>query len=156
MVAEHRDHFLSLAHAKKAMIDKDASELIANGLMDERRRDRTINPARQAANHLSIADLFANGGDRLVMIARHRPIAAKTCDGEKILIELRAIGGMMHLGVELHRVKTAVHIGGDRKRRAWGSAKHFEPIGNFADMVAVAHPNLFAAILRAEPSIHKI
>ena len=60
----------------------------------------------------------------------------------------------MHLGVKLHGVKAALHIGGDGKGRVGGGAIHLKPRRNAADMVAVAHPDLFIAL--GEPAIQQV
>jgi hypothetical protein len=58
MPAEHRLDALPLVLAKQAVIDKDADKLIADGLVQQRRRHRRIHPARQAADDGALPTWF--------------------------------------------------------------------------------------------------
>ena len=49
----------------------------------------------------------------------------------------------MHLGVKLHRKNLAAHVSRDCKRRVGRRAKDLKPGGDGADMVSMAHPDLF-------------
>jgi hypothetical protein len=69
-------HLLGLVQAQQAVVDEDAGELVANGAVDQRRRDRGIDTAGQAEDHLFAADLLANPCDGLADVVRHVPVAA--------------------------------------------------------------------------------
>ncbi len=62
VVAEHADDFLGLVLSEHAVVDEDAGELVADGFRDQHRRDRRVDPAREAANDLGVADLLADLG----------------------------------------------------------------------------------------------
>ena len=62
------------------MIDEDASELIADRLMDQKCGDGGVHPARKPAHHAAFADLLADAADFRLAELRHGPIAATTCD----------------------------------------------------------------------------
>ena len=64
VVAEHRDDFFGLALAQQPVVDEDAGQLVADRLVDQDGGDGRIDAARQAADHLGVADLFADRGDR--------------------------------------------------------------------------------------------
>jgi hypothetical protein len=51
----------------RPVIDEDAGELVADRLVDQHRRDRGIDAAREAADHLAVADLRA---DRAIASSR--------------------------------------------------------------------------------------
>ena len=51
MAAEQADHLLRLALAHEAVIDEDAGQLVADRLVDQHRRDRQIDAAREPADH---------------------------------------------------------------------------------------------------------
>ena len=65
MAAEQVDDLLGLAGAQQAGVDKDAGQLVADRLVQQRRGDRGIDPARQAADDMAVADLVADALDRL-------------------------------------------------------------------------------------------
>ncbi|MPL73681.1 hypothetical protein SDC9_19487 [bioreactor metagenome] len=153
VVAEHGDHFLGLALAQQAVVDEDAGQVVADRLVDQHRRDRAVDAAREAADHLLVADLFADLGDRLFAIARHRPVAGEARKPHEVLVELRALRGVVHLGVELHGVEVTRRIGGDREGGAGRGAIDLEARGDAADVVAVAHPDLLAPVL--EPALEQ-
>ncbi|OIQ75598.1 hypothetical protein GALL_427340 [mine drainage metagenome] len=150
VVAEHRHDLLRLVQPQQTMIDEDAGQLIANRLMDQDRRDRGIDAARQPANHPLVANLFADFADRFLAIRAHRPVALEPCEPHEILIELGAARGVVNLRVELHRIEVPCRVGGNRKRRVGRGAVHLKPRRDFADMVSVRHPYQLASL--SEPA----
>ena len=52
---------LGLALAQQAVVDEDAGELVAHGPVNQRRRHRRVDAARQAAEHPPVAHLGADG-----------------------------------------------------------------------------------------------
>ena len=75
MAAEQLDHLRGLAQPQQSVVDEDAGELLADGLVDQHRRDRGIDAARQAADHLAASDLGADLLDRLLLEGAHGPVA---------------------------------------------------------------------------------
>ena len=146
VVAEHRDHFIGLVHAQEAVIDKDTGQLIADRLVQQYGRHRRIHPTRKAADHLFVADLFADAGNRLFAIGAHGPVPPETGQTDEVLVKRLAIGGVVDLGVELHGKEIAVEIGGNGVWRVGGCAVDFKTGGQFRDVIAMAHPDLFGAI----------
>ena len=67
---------------------------------------------------------------------------------DEVLIELCAVGCVVDLGVELHRVEIARHVSGDRERRVWRGAINLKAGGDGGDVVAVAHPDLFFFVVK--------
>jgi hypothetical protein len=53
-------HLFALAFAQQAVVDEDALELVADGLVQQRRRHRRIDAAAQAEQHALLADLLAH------------------------------------------------------------------------------------------------
>ena len=66
VAAEQADDLLRLVLPQKPVVDEDAGELVADRLVDQHRRDRGIDAARQAADHPRLADLRADARDLLV------------------------------------------------------------------------------------------
>jgi len=64
----------------KTVVHENARQLIADGLVQQRRRDARINPAAQAENHALSAHLPANFLDGLIDVAAHRPVAPAAAD----------------------------------------------------------------------------
>ena len=96
MVAEQADDLLGLVRAHQPVIDEDAGQLVADRLVDQHRRHRAVDAARQAADHPALADLRADLGDLGVAELGHRPVAGQAADvadeiGEQ-LAAVRACG----------------------------------------------------------------
>ena len=60
VAAEQLDDLFGLARAQQAGVDQDADQLVADRLVQQERRDRRIDAARQAADHPAGADLLAH------------------------------------------------------------------------------------------------
>ena len=65
---------------------------------------------------------------------------------DEILIESRAVWGVVHLGVELDGEEPAGRIGGDRKGRVGRGAVDVKARRKLRYIVPMAHPDLFVAI----------
>ena len=152
VTAEQADDLLGLAHAQQAGVDKDAGEALADRLVDERRGDRGIDPAGEAADHAAAGYLVADALDRLGAERRHRPVAAAAADvvGE-VLEQRRALRGVDDLGMEEAAVEASRVVGDRGIGRAVGRRGDPEPGGDRVDLVAVAHPHLGARAFRPQP-----
>src|SRR5690606_18616021 len=49
VIAEHADHLLALVATQEPVVDEDAGEVVADGLVHEHRRHRGVDAAREAA-----------------------------------------------------------------------------------------------------------
>ncbi len=142
-VAEQRDDLLGLALAHQAVVDEHAGQLLADRLVDQDRRDRAVDPARQAADHPAAADLLADVGDLRFAEAGHGPVAGAAAHmADEIGEQLAAVGGVHDLGMEHHGVALGRFVGRDRERRAFRRRDHVEARRERLDAVAVAHPHL--------------
>ena len=61
VLAEHGDDVGRLVLAHQAVVDEDAGQLVADRLVDQQRRNGTVDAARQRADDALVADLFADG-----------------------------------------------------------------------------------------------
>ena len=130
MVAEQALDLLALVEPQQAVVDEHAGQLRADRFVDEDRRDRAVDPARQAADDLAVADLGADVGDLGVAIARHRPVAGHPADAvDEVGEQLRAVGGVDDLGVELGAVIAPRLVGDDREGRAVAGRDDLEARG---------------------------
>ncbi len=142
MAAKELDNLPRLALAQQPVIDEDAGELVADRLMDEERGDGRIDPAREPANHLPIAYLRADAGDRAVAEMGHGPVAGATGDGaDEIGEERGTIRRVHHFGVELDAIETPRIVGDRRERRAGRDADGAEARREPRHAVAMAHPH---------------
>ena len=73
VVAERLDHLFGLVLAQQPVVDEDARELVADGLVDEQRRDRGVDASGQPADDPLGADLGADPLDLLLDHGRRRP-----------------------------------------------------------------------------------
>ena len=69
-------HNARLVGAQHAVVHKNAGQLLADGLVNQRRRHAGIDAPAQAEDHFFLADLSADILDGLIDIAAHRPLAA--------------------------------------------------------------------------------
>ena len=156
MVAEHRDDLVGLVETQQAVVDENAGQLLADRLVQQRRGDRAVDAARKRADHLGRADLLADLAYRFLAVGIHRPVAGESGFADEVLVERLPVRGVMHLGVELHGVELAGHVGGDREGRTGGGRVDLEARGDFRDVVAVAHPHLLAARAIEEPARQQV
>ena len=128
------------------MINENAGQLVTDRLVDQHGCDRGIHAAGQAADHLGIADLGPDFGNGFGAVGAHGPVALEPRHSDEVRIKQRAFGGMVHLGVKLHRVKLPGWVGGDGKGRVGRGAVGLKSGGDGGHMVTMAHPDLFTTI----------
>ena len=140
-VAERRDDLLALVLAHQAVVDEDARQLVADGPVHEQGRDRRVDPAAQAADHLAGADLGADARDLLLDDRRRRPPHVAAADvAQERLEDVLPERGVDDLGMELDAVDRALGRLERRDRRCRRRRERREPGGRLEDRVAVRHP----------------
>ena len=72
------DDLLGLVLAQQPVVDEHAGELVADRAVDERRRGRGVDAAREAADDAAVADLGADPLDLLVDDRGRRPALARS------------------------------------------------------------------------------
>ena len=118
VAAEQRDDLLALALPHQAVVDVDAGERVAERLVDQHRRHRRVDAAREAEQDAAVTHLGADRGDGFGAERLHRPVAAAVRDLEQeIPDEGRPLGRVVHLGVELQPVELARLVGDDADGR---------------------------------------
>jgi hypothetical protein len=152
LVQEGGLHLLALACAHEAGVDEDGGELVADRLVDQRRRDGGVDAARERAEHVAGADLGTHGLDlrldhRGVGPRRPAPADLEQETPEQLLSPL----GVHHLGVELDPVQAAGRVLERGDRDLGGGRRDREPVGGAHDRVGVAHPHL----ARGGPAVHE-
>ena len=102
MAAKNFLHDLRFAPAQQAVVDENAGELIADGFVQQRRRDTRIHAAAQAEDDPLVADLRADFFDGLVDVVAHRPILAASANAvDEVGDDLLAARRVHHLGMKL-------------------------------------------------------
>ncbi len=142
VAGERLDDLLGLVLPQQAVIDEDAGELVADGLVDEQRRNRRVDPARERAEDSFVPDSCTNETDLLLDDRCGRP--GRRNGGhlvEEVLQDLLPVRRVHDLGVELHPVQplgTVLERGDRRRRRGRRDRRSF---GGSGDRVPVAHPD---------------
>ncbi|RMN24332.1 Cytosine deaminase [Pseudomonas coronafaciens pv. zizaniae] len=140
---EHGHHLLAFVQAQQAVVDEYAGQLVADGLVQQRRNHGGINAAGQAQQDVVGADLGTDSGDGVVSDVRRGPQGFATADVEdEARQDATALLGVGHFRVELHAVVFAVVVGHAGNRAARGAGQNMETVRDFGDLVAVAHPHI--------------
>ena len=151
MAPENFLHHLRLAPAQQAVVDENAGELVADGLVQQRRRHAGIHAAAQAENHPFLADLRADLLDGLVDVTAHRPVLAAAADVvDEVGDDFPAARRVGHFGMKLQAEHFARAIFDRREFGILRDRDGFEAVGNFRELVAVRIPDLqrLRAVLR--------
>ena len=140
-VAERAHDLLALVLAHEPVIYEHARELVAHGPVHEQRGHGGVDPAGEAADHLSIAHLRADALDLLLRDRRRRPAAlAPAHIGQEPRQDLLAVGSVHDLGVELDAIHAPCHVLHRRHRRGARG-------GQLGEAVRARHP-------REQPARH--
>ncbi len=98
---------LALALAQQPVVDEDAGEVVADGLVHQGGRDRGVDAAGEPADHELVAHLGADRFDLVVDDARRRPGGLDAGDVvEEVLEHPLPVLAVHDLGVELHAGET--------------------------------------------------
>ena len=139
---------LALILAQQTVVHEHAGQLLADGLGQHGRADAGIHAARQGAEHLAVADLFAQGLDGVFHEGIHLPVTGAAADIiDEVMQNFRAILGVQDLGVELHSVEAACLILHGSHRTVRRVGHDLKAGGGLLDVVVMAHP---ADILRGQ------
>ena len=156
VVAEGVLDELALVEAEEAVVNKDAGELRADGLVQQRGNDGGIHATRKPAQHAVFADAGSDRLDGRFEIVGHAPVAGAAADFvEEVFDDVGTLRGVCNFGVELHAVEgEGFGAGGrlscDAHGGEWAGGRAgqdgglgFEVGGRIVegDLVAVAHPD---------------
>ena len=125
------------------MVDEDAGEVLADGPVEQGGAYRGVDTAAQSENHAVVAQLcleFGHGG--LDERGRAPFLSAAADVDHEVAQQLLALGGMEHLGVELHGPQWVLLAGIGSKLHVGGRGDNLAIVGDGSDGVAMAHPHL--------------
>ena len=114
---------LGLVGPQQPVVDEDAGQLVADGLLHQGRGDRGVDPAGQPADDPGVADLGPDARHEVLDDVGRGPLARQPGPAEEEVLEhLLAERRVEHLGVPLHAVEPALVVlepgdGGTRRRR---------------------------------------
>ena len=129
--------------AQQPVVNENAVQLLADGPVQQGGSHSGINTAAQSEDDLVSANLIAQLGHGLVSKAGRGPIPCAPADiDDEVFEQLRAVGAVPHLRVELNPPHGTIHVAEARKLDVVGAANGFELIADAQDGVAVAHPHL--------------
>ena len=143
MLGEGGHHLIALVQAQQTGVDEHADQLVADGLVQQRRHHRGIHAAGQAQQHLVPAHLRAHARDAVVDDVAGRPGVGAAADvAHEALEDAHALLGVGHFGVELQAVEAASSSAMPAMRRVGGAGDELEAGRQRSDPVAVAHPDV--------------
>ena len=136
-------HLVKLVLAEHSVVYEYAGEVVAYGLVKQHSTHRRVYPARQAEYHPVVAKLLlelCHGG--LYKRGRAPLLAAAADVDHEVAQKLLALGGMEHLGMELHGPQRICVAGVSGILHA-ARRSYYATVGGYGrDGVAMAHPHL--------------
>ena len=138
VISEGSHDLFALMQAQQAIIDKHACEALADGLMQNRRRDSRVHAAGKPKQHLALAYLPTDAGNRIGDDIAGRPTRRTPADVmQKAADNAFALPGVGDLRVELQAIELARLIGHTGQRGVFGRGDNLEPRRQCRDAVAV-------------------
>ena len=142
VAAERRDDLLRLVLAQQPVVDEDAGQLVADGLVHEQCGNRRIDAAAQCAKDPLATDLRTDAVDLLFDHCSGRPRRRSPGHAEQEVFQhLLPVWRVDHLRMELHAVEPARGRLERRDRRRRRAGDDLCPLGRRGHGVAVAHPD---------------
>ena len=155
------------------MVDEDAGELSADGLVEQYGCHRRVDTSGESEDDAILTNLFFQFGHGCLYKRGRTPVLARAADvDDEVFQQQRALHGMEHLGVELDSPNTSPPYGprggfatdrsicsplGGRMGGCECRVLHIgcrgddlEAVGNLGDAVAVAHPHLRVVVEASE------
>jgi hypothetical protein len=140
--AERVGDALGLPCPQHAVVDEDAREPVADGLVDDRGGDGGIDAAGERADDFLVADLRPDALDSsATKFSMVQLGSALQIENRKFLQEHGALLAVMHLGVELDAPAAVLGVGAGGDRGIGAVGDHLPAGGQAFHAVAVAHPH---------------
>ena len=143
-------HLVALVFAHEAVVDEDAVQLTGDGLGQQRRADGAVHAAGEAEDHVVVAHLLADLPQEHALEIAHVIVALRAADAVEEVVDHRgAVGGVLHLGVELQPVEPPRVVRDRGVRAVRGAGRAAEARRQRAHLVGVAHE---ADLLLCQPA----
>ena len=134
-------YFVSFVQTQKAVVYKDAGQLISHCFCKQCGGNRRVHTAGKSKQDLAAAHLFSDGGNGRLAEIVHRPVAVGVTDRiEKIADHFHTIFCVVDLWMILYAVEASLHVSDG------GVGTHFRMGGqrkagrNLGHIIPVAHP----------------
>ena len=132
----------ALPLAQEAVVDKDAGELSADRLVQQRGGHRGIHAPREAEQHAGLAHLGPDVGHGVRDEVLRRPVLLRLADAhQEIADHVHAALGVGHLGVELDAIEAALRVLNPGKGRIFRDGRGHEAGRQLGEFVAVRVPD---------------
>src|SRR5690606_11643924 len=116
-------HRFAFAFAQQTVVDEDAGELLADGLVYQRGGYRGIDTAGQPEDDARLADRFADLFHRMLDVILRGPVLRRAADVEQVIAnDLGAALGVENLRVKLDAVEITLAVLDDGEGRIVGRA----------------------------------
>ena len=147
---ELRHHLVTLAITQQTGIDKNTGQLIADGLVQQRRDHRRIDATGQPEHDFILSHPRTHVGDRRIDYIGRGPLRGAAADlVQEARIDRDALARVRDFGVKLQPVDMPLFVGHPGNRRAVGTRHQLEPGRQLGDPVAVRHPYVEHAVALA-------
>ena len=134
-------HLVPLVFPHEAVVHKHAGELLPHRLGQQGRRHRRVHPAGQGQQHPARPDLVPQGLDGGALVVAHGPVPRRAAHVvEEAAEHVRAVPGVVYLGMELHAVEPPRLVGDGHAGAGGAAGRQLEPLGDLLHIVPVAHP----------------
>ena len=135
-------HLFALVLAHQPRVHEHTGQLGTDRPVDERRGHRRVDTTGQTTDRATGADLCTDVGDRVVDEVGHGPFGRTTGEVvQEAFDHVLAMGGVVHLGVELDTPDASLRILEHRYRCSVGGSRGPEALGCLGDRIEVAHPH---------------
>src|SRR5213594_1758107 len=143
VAAEDLLHDFRFAGAEQPVVDENAGELVADGLVQERGGEARIHAARQAEQDALRADLGADGLDGLVDVAAHGPFLPAAADAvDKVAEDFLAARRVRDFGMKLDAEEFLGPVFDGGVGGILRDGHRLEAVRQLRELVAVGIPNL--------------
>ena len=130
MLREGLHDLITFTVTQQAVVNKDASQLIANRFVQQCSNNRRINTARQTQQYFAGANLFANAGNGIRHYVAGRPVSGTTADlANEALEHSLTLQGVRDFRVKLHAIVTSLAVFHGSQRRICTGAGSDEAVG---------------------------
>ena len=142
-VAEYSFDLIAFILAHQAMVYKDAGELTAHCLGDQRSHNRAVHTAGQSQQHLAITNLGTDLLNGSLGIVLHGPVAGGAAHiVQEVPDHGSAVFSQGHFRMELHAIELGSLIVHGSYGAAVGMGSGLEALGQFIDGIIMAHERI--------------
>src|SRR3712207_2681038 len=141
MILEQPYHILLLVLTQKTVIDKNATQLVANSLVHQCRNRSGVNSSTYGSKDLLSAHLFTNVIDCRPNKALNIPFRLGSAYRlRKVFQYLSALFGVNYFRMELNPVEFFVRVANSSRERILSTCQYLKALRQFFCSIGMAHP----------------